>query len=315
MAARARKGSRLLAMIVSLPRGKFYCNQAHRIAYLPIRKCACTSIAYQIAGLKTKHVRMPLWDPQNEKVNFDLVTADEQDLQDFFTFTLVRNPYGRFLSFYQNWVVNPPHHGILAHYEKFGLTKNMTFEDCVKTFTKIPDFSFLEGHTAPMYLYVLRHQTIRVKFIGRFENIANDMQYVRSACGMTGELPLLNRTPLSPEDRDPYTPKLRGLIYAFYRLDFDLFGYDKLDATLDVSEQGRLKDMSAEHCPSFVFTELQQTRAALEAIYGSRSYRVARVLSKLSEKVLRPLVGAISRRMLKAPWKRDPNKAGGSDAQ
>lgn len=93
--------------------GQFYCNKEFKIAFLAIRKCATNSLAAWIARLKTEDVRTPMWSPENQKHNFDLVTPTDAVIADFFKFTAVRHPFARFLSFYNNWIVSPPHTEIL----------------------------------------------------------------------------------------------------------------------------------------------------------------------------------------------------------
>jgi hypothetical protein len=196
---------------------------------LKIFKCACTSIVSYLAGLKTQSIVGSLWSDDVAKNSFDLVTFDENALNDYLTFTFVRNPYDRFLSFYRNWIVNPPHEEIFAHYRDQGLRINMQFDECVRAFTQIPDVSFLEGHTAPQYLFVFRGDTLRVKFVGKVENLPIEFEFIKQACHLQGDLRHANYTSTRTEP-DPYTPELRGLIYTYYRRDFEIFGYNPLDA-------------------------------------------------------------------------------------
>ena len=221
--------------------GSFYGNNEHKIAYLAIRKCACTSIASCIASHKTKEVLRPMWPAEHARVNFDFVTQNEDELSDFFTFTFVRDPYARFLSFYRNWILSPPHRRILDQYRNYGLYENMAFDDCVRAFVKIPDYSLLDPHTAPMHRYVLRSNKLRVKFIGRLENLETDFSYVRAACSLRESFERLNCSQ-KPDAIDPFTPELRGLIYSFYRRDFELFGYDTKDAQTQATSSPMASD-------------------------------------------------------------------------
>jgi len=198
----------------------------YKLAYLAVKKCGCTSIASYIAGHKTKNIVRPLWPSENAKINFDFVTADESELQDYFTFTFVRNPYTRLLSFYRNWIVNPPNTKVVKQYEKFSIYVNMDFEAFIRAFVMIKDKSLLEGHTVPMYKYVFRKRTPRVKFIGKLENIDVDFKYVKNACALKGELDILNKSHAESETGN-FNSKLRVLVYDFYRDDFEIFGYNK----------------------------------------------------------------------------------------
>ncbi len=134
-------------------------------------------------------------------------------------------PYGRFLSFYRHWIVDPSNRRILDHYKKFGVYEDMPFGDCVRAITGIDDLGSLESHAAPQFWFVLRGHSLRVKFVGRLERINTDIAFVNRACGIEGELLYRNRSGKDTAG-DPYTPDLRRLVFEFYRTDFELFGYD-----------------------------------------------------------------------------------------
>lgn len=208
--------------------GQFYCNDEFKLAYLAIRKCGCSSIARTIASLKTSEIKTPLWAKESSEHNFDRVSSDESTLEQYLTFTFVRNPYDRFQSFYKNWIVNPPHSDVLNHYEKHDIYSNMPFEECVQKFVRIKNVADLEGHTLPLENYIFRDGKMRVKFVGKLENIHLDIFRMFEE----------NNIPLTEEDisighfnrtgqGDLYTEKSKEMIYEFYKSDFRLFGYSK----------------------------------------------------------------------------------------
>ena len=204
-------------------RESFYCNRKHKIAYLRVNKCACSSLAYFVASLKTAGVLTPLWKKEHLQNNFDLVTPDETALSDYLTFTFVRNPYDRFISFYSNWIVSPPHERVLGHYQKYGIYENMPFEECVKAFVGIKDHHLLEAHGAPLYTFVFRENTLRVKFVGKLEDLDGDMEFVARACSARLTVPHRNKT----ERTVSHTARTKPLIYEYYKKDFELFGYER----------------------------------------------------------------------------------------
>lgn len=228
------------------PNSQFYCNESCKIAYLKLQKCGCSSIAHFVASLKTKYIVSPIWKEENLKHHFDKVTSEECELTEYFTFTFVRHPLSRFLSFYNNWVVDPPHDGVINHYGRFGLYKNMSLEECVKIFVDIEDYSLLEDHTIPMHRTVFRGSTSRAKFIGKLENFRTDFNFVQHACGIKMSVPHKNKRSNTLECNGT----IKHLIWQYYEKDYELFGYQK-DLPVkaeNVQERGGGNNRQEESC-------------------------------------------------------------------
>ena len=211
-------------------RSQFYCNESHRVAYLLLHKCACSSIIYHLAQLEARFVEDPLRDP---KRYFDLVTPDEDQLGDYLTFTFVRDPYDRFLSFYAERIRGSGRVETLDHYAAHGVRADMPFDECVDAITAIRDQGQLDAHAAPQASFVFRGRRSRVKFLGRLETIATDMGWVHRACGIENELPHINPS-RRPGLEHLYTAANRRKIFEYYLEDFLAFGYpSRLDAEIE----------------------------------------------------------------------------------
>ncbi len=153
-----------------------------------------------------------------------------------------------------------------------------------------------------MYAYVLRGNTLRVKFIGRLENINVDFEYVKKACTLDGKLTHANRSLSTAVPMNPYTPELRALIYSFYRLDFQLFGYDKQDAYVhsrqDVDSGYSFSELG--HPLLAKENKLARVKRRLLVVYNAIPYQIAHVLSG-SSRVLRRQVERLLHCFLRRP--------------
>jgi len=256
------------------------------VAYLRIFKCGCTSLAAHIASLKNEDLKFPLWEPEREKIYFDIKTADETQLKDYFTFTFVRNPYDRFLSFYSNWIVDPPHFEVLNYYEPYGLKLNMPFEDCVNEIIKLDDLKRLEGHLTPQYQYLHRGYCPRVKYVGKLENLENDIRFIDKACGIKTNLLHKNKT---EKMINPYTEETCRSIFRYYRMDFELFGYNPtiyngLDLADLIFDDGGFFSRCDQ--ADVLSRELYIKTKKIENIYTSKTFKVAQNLAKIKRIIL-----------------------------
>jgi len=257
-------------------RGSFYCNNKN-LAYLKINKCGCSSIGNWISKFKTTSPKRPIWNGKNSSYNFHYVTKDEAELSDYFTFTFVRDPFQRFLSFYKDWIIDPANLGVVKHYEKFGIKVNMDFKEFVKSIVEIDDCFLLENHLAPMYTFVFRKNTPRVKFIGKLENINQDMKNLQAISGNTTKIPHKRKT---SKKEKYYTPETLALVYEFYKKDFELFGYTQ-EYAFDNSQTDQSLNTLTNQNEKGLSAQLNETEKQLHNIYTSNTYKFAFNLNKL----------------------------------
>ena len=160
----------------------------------------------------------------------------QADYNEYFTFSFVRNPYKRVFSFYN-----------FLGYSRI-ISLRTFVENVVPYKLEQKDFFFLSQYD---YLYN-EEARLMVDFVGRLENIKEDIETVKKNCGLKNvDLPHANKSKgewkraLGLLFREPklrskislghkgeafgsvMTEEVRHKIYNLYEKDFSAFGYKK----------------------------------------------------------------------------------------
>jgi hypothetical protein len=130
----------------------------------------------------------------------------------FFKFAVVRNPFDRLVSLYHH-VMGRPGHPWHAPFSGLGGFEAVAL--------RIAEFG------EPSQLHYLRGRDGRIgmDFLARFETLEADYATIRGRLGLREEMPRLNARPRKPW-RDFYSESSLEAVRAFYREDFEAFGYD-----------------------------------------------------------------------------------------
>lgn len=146
------------------------------------------------------------------------VYADNiKNIENFFSFTFVRNPYDRFLSSY---------HFYKSIYKgerpiKNEMSKYKSFEDFVLNFDTFKYNNDLQFQ--PQHKFI----NDKVDYIGRYEYLKLDWQVLINRSGHDFySLPHINNTN-HWEWEVIYTDKMKDIVYNLFKKDFELFSYDK----------------------------------------------------------------------------------------
>lgn len=166
---------------------------------------------------------------------------------DYFTFSFVREPIDRMLSWYRYLgsiaerrnQIHPKH--LWLYLTAAGRASDPRRWPAMKVFQQTSSFSeFLRPPqgieprllaTQASYLCVERQGPVAVDYVGRFENIEDDFAEVTRHLGL-GELPLPRRNtsghskPLAMRD-DTVSDTDRSMLYERYARDYRLFGYPR----------------------------------------------------------------------------------------
>ena len=140
------------------------------------------------------------------------------NVDDYFIFTFVRNPYNRIASWYE-------------HRQRD--TKSQSFPNFLKSISEL-DYLY---HSQTYFIKHGETENKSVSFIGRYENYITDLNYILNQIGVVcTDIPHLNKNPMWNRHPNLNTDKLYKLYYKNeseknwvkekYKDDFKLFNYE-----------------------------------------------------------------------------------------
>ena len=192
-----------------------------RLAYLVLKKCGCTSIMAAF-----KKFRDDAFVPDSPKSVHGKLTTTLQPKQldggtDWYTFTLVRDPIRRFLSFYSDKVLSRTFRGnrLAKNTDRYGYRSNMGLDEAIDV--------TVSGNLEPESHVIVQSQLIdavgfELNYIGRFEDFENSLARVTNETGV--DLPIFH---LNKRLRSPVllTQSQFERLSQHYRADQTRFGY------------------------------------------------------------------------------------------
>ncbi len=145
---------------------------------------------------------------------------------DFFTFCFVRNPYNRLYSAYQYLKNGGNLKKRDLHFQSRILCQSSCFEEFVCDWlTRDSVYSYT--HFIPQYEFIYDNDECLVDYIGKFENLENEYQFLQGKLSLPDRLMHTNRSKLNTKTdiSDLYSPEMAQKVREIYQNDFKLFGY------------------------------------------------------------------------------------------
>ncbi|MGB1076630.1 MAG: glycosyltransferase family 2 protein [Flavobacteriales bacterium] len=174
---------------------------------------------------------------ENNIIEMQKTTASMLSREDVFVFTIVRNPFDRLVSAWQNKFVDRNSPLAKRFWKHLGVEKNSEIQLRLKT-----DFDFfvrtmLNSNLATNIHFCaqtdLLHGFPETGFVGRFERFEADLKVILLRLNRSHEEVLiskLNKSKRKSHYSSLYTPELIEMVRDFYKSDLDAFGYDFEDA-------------------------------------------------------------------------------------
>ncbi|MEO2059128.1 MAG: sulfotransferase family 2 domain-containing protein [Mesonia sp.] len=142
----------------------------------------------------------------------------------YFKFTFVRNPWDRLVSTYF-FLKN----GGLTEKDRVWAAAHLSDYEDFESFVKgwlTPAHIHDSLHFQPQYIF-LEDETgkIAVDFIGRFERINEDFEYVADRLGIERRLKKTNTSKRKKNYQEYYNEETRAIVSSVYQRDIELFNY------------------------------------------------------------------------------------------
>jgi hypothetical protein len=150
--------------------------------------------------------------------------------QSYFKFTFVRNPWDRVVSAYCFLNKGGFNQWDKDFYEK-ELAPYQNFSDFVKNWLTHENI-FKHHHFKPQYTYIVdKYHKVSVDYIGYFETIEQDYQYIANKMGVNTLLEKKNIV-LRDDYKSFYNQETKDIVADIYQEDIKLFNYsfDKVNA-------------------------------------------------------------------------------------
>ena len=205
-------------------------SHENKYIYFFIPKVACTTIRNLLAraeGLEWHHP----WDVVQTKFKYTtLEQSTNKKYNGYFKFAFVRNPWDRLVSCYFDKVVgsrsmsnnrvikNGEYKAFKQQYKRD--FKTMTFPEFAEMVSQLDEESS-NGHFRSQYTYL---HVDELDFIGRFENLQNDLSKLKQRFNISVEEKHLLKSS-HKNYKQYYDKKLKNMIANRYKKDIDLFKY------------------------------------------------------------------------------------------
>jgi len=182
----------------------------HRLLYVEVPKAGCSSIKISLRHFRGIHDMPVDMDDFHERFgykniplfSFEKILKTKYKAQGWKIFTVVRNPYDRFVSYYKDKVSSDQ----LGRYiNKFSLRKY-----------------FHDTHVRPQHALIGTDLSV-YDMIGTTENMTEVFAWLRNITGASIDYTHQNKTSLDVS----LTQEQKDKIYSLYRKDFTLLGYEK----------------------------------------------------------------------------------------
>ncbi len=198
-------------------------NDKYNFIFVHIQKTAGSSITDSLSKLEgNKRIGYYHSFIRNNKID---------NIDSYFKFCFVRNPWDRLVSWY-NMMINKNTHNDFSRYLLENSNNFSEFLNLTDVINEGMAHEYNDENPYPKSIsfnqldYISDNSgNILVDFIGRFENLNNDFDYVMNKIGITNyHLPHINK--FKHDDyKKYYSDKDIEKVYNMYKRDIDYFGY------------------------------------------------------------------------------------------
>ena len=200
--------------------------------FVHVTKTGGTAIAQSLVGEQPYHHRA---------IGYRAIYGHKKYKQ-YFKFGFVRNPWDRLFSAWTYLSQGGWHEHDKKWFEE-NISQYKTFEEFVMSYLS-PESIKNHPHFWPQHMFLCdRNKKIIVDYIGHFETLAADFDYLKNKLGLpASSLTKKNASHKSKRYQDAYTNDMIEKVRSIYADDCEIFSYN-FDATLGTDLSPTIKTM------------------------------------------------------------------------
>ena len=200
-------------------------SHKHKCVFVHIPKTGGTSIEEALPNIGSK------W-PAHRDITalLNSVTDDRYDINNYFKFSFVRNPWSRFVSLF-NYFKSPRRGRRRLHRECFGRytqDENKKFKKFANSFNRgkpMVAYGVWDVHYKEQWRFIYDNDQQAVDYIGRFETLQDSFNVALDNIGLQHrQLPHLRKTK-HKHYTEYYDDETRQIVAEKYAKDIEYFGY------------------------------------------------------------------------------------------
>jgi len=225
-----------------------------KCVFVHCQKCAGESIEKAVFGRADKNYGGDIFEGSPMKhysANQYIEKMSSEVWDEYFTFSFVRNPWDRVIS----WIK----YRDLRYNRQDKLTPNKIMAEVKQPMFKSFNYTNMLFDS---------NGKILVDFIGRFEEIEHDFDIVRSRLGIKSLLPVLNKTQHKPY-WCYYDQEAIDLVAKIYKNDIENFGFEFGKRKFSLLNNGRQGPINGRPILSILIASLRSRKLKLERLLTS----------------------------------------------
>lgn len=165
------------------------------------------------------------------------------EVRTYFSFGFVRDPYERFISAFNE------------HCRQHDRVLDINDLDALGIDEISARFNWKFVHFCPQHYFFCKNGKIQTDYVGRYENLEESWSYVQGKINIEHECLKVVRNSEESYGVEFLSPEVIRWINSFYRLDFQIFGYERIGDIRPIPAEDHYSRVNKIHTLGFLSAE------------------------------------------------------------